>query len=133
MITQAPNRVRAATARGARWPLGKRALRQIQAAIVLRVALAATRKLVRDPQLRRLMAVCATFLTSNSAHGVLLTVFAFSVGGAATVGVVTLVRMLPSALLAPLAATLATSPRPQVHLAIGVGARGMTTDRKSVV
>ncbi|RFZ09160.1 Cyclic nucleotide-gated potassium channel [Mycobacterium marinum] len=91
------------------------------------MALAATRKLVRDPQLRRLMAVCATFLTSNSAHGVLLTVFAFSVGGAATVGVVTLVRMLPSALLAPLAATLATSPRPQVHLAIGVGARGMTT------
>lgn len=70
------------------------------------------------------MAVCATFLTSNSAHGVLLTVFAFSVGGAATVGVVTLVRMLPSALLAPLAATLATSPRPQVHLAIGVGAAG---------
>lgn len=71
------------------------------------------------------MAVWAAFNTAASAYFVLVIVVTYAGGGAAAVGAATALNMLPSGLLGPLAATLANSRRPQLHLAIGTGARGV--------
>src|SRR5262249_55744270 len=58
---------------------------------------------------------------------VLIVVFTFSAGGAAAVGALTVVRVLPGGLVAPLvSARAATSPSPQRHLAFGIGVRMLT-------
>ena len=89
-------------------------------------ALAASRRLVRNRQLRKLLSAWTAFYTGSNAHAVLVIVLAFSAGGAAAVGAATVIRVLPGGLIAPLAAGLATSPRPHLHLAIGIGARVVT-------
>jgi len=81
--------------------------------------------LTGNRQLRWLMAAWVAFNTGELAHYTLLVVFGFSVGGATAVGAVTLLNVLPGGLLAPLASTLATSRRPELHLALGVGARAI--------
>lgn len=73
------------------------------------------------------MTAWAAFSTGTSALGVLVAVFTFSAGGPAGVAAVTVLRVLPGGLLGLLAATLATSRRPQLHLAIGIGARALVT------
>src|SRR5262249_47585222 len=97
-----------------------------ESAYGLCVALAAIRRLARNRQLRRLMAAWTAFQIANDAYTVLVIMFTFSVGGVSAVGAVTVVRVLPGVLLAPLAATRATSPRPEVHLALGIGVRVLT-------
>ncbi len=71
------------------------------------------------------MAAWTAFSTGTSALSVLVAVFTFMAGGPAAVAVATVLRVLPGGLLGPFAATLATSRRPQLHLAIGIGARGL--------
>jgi CRP-like cAMP-binding protein/predicted MFS family arabinose efflux permease len=71
------------------------------------------------------MAAWVSFYTGDYAHLTLVYVFTFSVGGAAAVGAATVLNVLPSGLLGPLAATLATTRRPQRHLAFGIGARAL--------
>src|SRR5690242_108944 len=91
------------------------------------VYFAAGRRLVRNRGLRWLMAAWTAFNIGGFAHFVLLIVFVFSVGGASAVGVAIVVNMLPGGLVGLMAAALATSARPQLHLAIGIGARGLAT------
>jgi CRP-like cAMP-binding protein/predicted MFS family arabinose efflux permease len=78
---------------------------------------------LRNPQLRTLMTAWLAFQTGTFAHAVLIVVFTFSAGGVAAAGLVTVLRVLPGGLLGPVAAALATSPRPQLHMAIGIGSR----------
>ncbi len=87
------------------------------------VGLGASRGLTRNPQLRWLMAAWTAFYIGLYAYFVLAVAFTYSAGGARVVGAVTLLTVLPGGLLGPVAASLATRPRPQLHLAIGIGAR----------
>jgi CRP-like cAMP-binding protein len=70
------------------------------------------------------MAAWLAFQAGNFAHGVLVVVFTFSAGGVAAAGAVTVLRLLPGGLIAPFTASLASSRRPQLHLGVGIGARG---------
>jgi len=69
------------------------------------------------------MAAWFSFQSANFAHGVLVVVFSFAAGGVGAAGAVTALRLLPGGLVAPLTTSLAASPRPQLHLGIGIGAR----------
>ncbi len=71
------------------------------------------------------MVAYAAFSTGNSALGVLGSVWAFSAGGPAAVAAATMLRVLPGGVLGLFMAVLATSRRPQLHLAVGIGARGL--------
>jgi hypothetical protein len=73
------------------------------------------------------MAAWIAFQSGNFAHSVLVVVFSFSAGGVAAAGAVTVLRVLPGGLLAPLASSLATSTRPELHL--GIGIRRLTARR----
>lgn len=87
------------------------------------VDLAATRRLARNPQMRWLMAAWTAFYVGMYAYFVLAVAFTYSAGGARVVGAVTVLTVLPGGLVGPLTASLATSRRPQVHLALGIAAR----------
>ncbi|CQD04587.1 drug transporter [Mycobacterium lentiflavum] len=87
------------------------------------MAFAASRSLARNPQLRMLMSAWTVFYIGAFAHLVLLIAFTFAAGGAATVGAATVLATLPAGLVGPLTASLATSSRPQFHLALGIGVR----------
>ncbi len=89
------------------------------------MGLAPTISFARNRQLRALMAAWAAFYIGLFAHFALAVVYVFSAGGASAVGAVTVLAVLPGGLVGPLAATLATNRRPQLHLAIGIGARGL--------
>ena len=93
--------------------------------IVCRMGFVRNRRLLGNPQLRTLMATWTAFQTGTFAHSVLIVVFTFSAGGVAAAGAATVLRVLPGGLLGPLAGALATSPRPQLHLALGIGARSV--------
>jgi MFS family permease len=77
----------------------------------LRGRLAASRASLRDvfvnPDLRRLLLASTGYFTGEWAYTVGLSVFAYKVGGAAAVGAVGLIRMLPAALVAPFGSMLA--------------------------
>jgi MFS family permease len=62
---------------------------------------------VRNPAVRRIQLGFAGACTAEWAFTVVLSVYAFQQGGASAVGVVSLLRMLPSAVLAPFASALA--------------------------
>jgi MFS family permease len=69
----------------------------------------------RNPNLRRLQLAWAGSTVGYWSYGIALAVFAYEVGGAAAVGLVGLIRILPSALASPFAALLADRfPRRQV-------------------
>jgi CRP-like cAMP-binding protein/predicted MFS family arabinose efflux permease len=85
----------------------------------------AFRLLARNRQLRRLMVASAAFHTGDISYFALIVVFTYTAGGVPAVGAATALNVLPGGLLGPLAATLATSRRPQLHLAIGIGLRGL--------
>jgi MFS family permease len=61
----------------------------------------------RNPAVRRIQLGFAGACTAEWAFTVVLSVYAFAQGGAGAVGLVSLLRMLPSAVLAPFAAALA--------------------------
>ncbi len=79
------------------------------------------------------MASWALFYTGDFAYFTLVVGFTYSVSGPAAVGAATVLNLLPGGLLGPLAATLATSRRPQLHLAIGIGARALVMATTVVV
>jgi MFS family permease len=60
-----------------------------------------------NPQLRRLQLAGAGSVIGQWAYGVALAVYAFEVGGAKAVGIVTLARTIPAAVAAPFLSTLA--------------------------
>src|SRR5438874_1425183 len=61
----------------------------------------------RNPDLRRLEFAWAGSIIGQWAYGVALSVFAFKAGGAGSLGLVWLIRMLPAAVVAPFAGMLA--------------------------
>lgn len=91
------------------------------------MSLAASRRLLRNRHLRALMGAWTAFYTGDYAYLVLAMVITFSESGALGVGLATACNVLPGGLLGPFTATLATSRRPQLHLAIGIGARAVAT------
>jgi MFS family permease len=69
----------------------------------------------RNPNLRRLQLAWAGSTIGYWSYGIALAVYAYQAGGAAAVGLVGLIRILPSALASPFAAVLADRfPRRQV-------------------
>lgn len=82
-------------------------------------ALAAFRETARTPNLRRAQIAFGAAWTAECAVTVALGILAFRQGGATAVGVVAMARMLPGALLAPLAsAVVDTRPRERVLVAV---------------
>ncbi len=72
----------------------------------------------RDPALRRIQVGFAGACTAEWTFTVVLSVYAYGQGGATAVGLVSLLRMLPSALLAPLASSVADRWRRDLVLTI---------------
>jgi MFS family permease len=84
----------------------------------LRESLGALRDVFRNPGLRRLQLAWIGSVTGDWAYAIALGVFAYEAGGATAVGLVALLRFLPSAAVAPFAAVLADRyPRQRVMLA----------------
>jgi MFS family permease len=75
-------------------------------------------EVVRHPQLRRAEVSFACAWTSEAAFTVSLGVVAFRDGGAASVGLVAIIRLLPSALLSPLVVGVADRIRRERVLAV---------------
>src|ERR687887_1604212 len=69
-------------------------------------AVAALAALAGNDNLRRVQLAWGAWTTAEWAHFVALGVFAYTAGGTSAVGIAGLVRMLPAALLAPLASSL---------------------------
>src|SRR5215213_8160750 len=91
------------------------------AGVPIRMASEALALTFRDPSLRRAQAAFAIVWAGEWAVLVALGVVAFDAGGPVAVGLVAALRMLPGALLAPLAATVADAVRRErVLIAIGV-------------
>jgi MFS family permease len=89
-------------------------------------SLGAIHDVVRNPDLRRLQVALACLVVGQWTYTVAVAVYAYEHGGAAAVGLVGLIRMLPSAFAAPVTAFLADRyPRRRVlvvaTLAEGVG------------
>jgi MFS family permease len=70
-------------------------------------SLAAIRSNFSNPQLRRLQLAGAGSITGQWAYAIATVVFAFNDGGAKAVGIVALIRTIPSAIAAPFTSTLA--------------------------
>jgi MFS family permease len=69
-------------------------------------AAAALGAVMRNPSLRRVELAWGASIAAEWAHFVALGVFAYAQGGTAAVGIAGLVRMLPAAIVAPLASSL---------------------------
>jgi MFS family permease len=80
-------------------------------------AVSALATLARNPNLRRVELAWGASITAEWIHFVALGVFAYHAGGTSAVGVAGLVRMLPTALVAPFAATLGDRFRRERFLA----------------
>jgi MFS family permease len=102
-----------------------------------RDSLAAFRSVFQNVDLRRLQLAWAAAIIGHWAYAVAVNVYAYNQGGATAVGVLVLIRMVPAALLAPFAATLADRyPRDRMMLAsnlvratvVGIAAAGVLVD-----
>jgi MFS family permease len=83
----------------------------------LRESLAALREVFRNPGLRRLELAWAGSITGEWAYAIALAVYAYDAGGTTAVGLVSVIRFIPSAAVAPFAAMLADRyPRQRVML-----------------
>jgi MFS family permease len=69
-------------------------------------AAAALRSVMRNPSLRKVELAWGAAIAAEWAHFVALGVFAYAEGGTPAVGIAGLVRMLPAAIVAPLASSL---------------------------
>ena len=83
----------------------------------LDASIAALREIGRDRSLRRLQAAWAASITAEWLYLIALAVYAYDAGGTAAVGLVAVVRMIPAALAAPFAASVADRVRREVVLA----------------
>ena len=72
----------------------------------LQASLLTLRAVFRNPNLRRIELAWAGSITGQFAYSVALAVYAYRHGGAGTVGLVIVLRMLPAALLSPFAAVI---------------------------
>ena len=81
---------------------------------------------LRNPNLRRAQAAFGLVWAGEWAASVAIAVIAFRRGGAAAVGLVSVVRMVPAALVAPVAATVSDRMRRDVVLAGVAVARAVT-------
>jgi MFS family permease len=86
-------------------------------------AVAALAALARNANLRRVELAWGASITAEWIHFVALGVFAYHAGGTTAVGVAGLVRMLPTALIAPFAATLGDRFRRERFL-VGIALAG---------
>jgi predicted MFS family arabinose efflux permease len=77
----------------------------------LREPARALRNVFRNPNLRRIQVAFAGSVTGQYAFSIALAVYAYRHGGAGTVGLVIVVRMLPAAIVSPFAAVLADRGR----------------------
>ncbi|WP_191907985.1 MFS transporter [Nocardioides cynanchi] len=93
----------------------------------LRAAAGAFAANARDPALRRTQAGFAGACTAEWAFTVVLSVYAFESGGATAVGLVSLLRFLPSAVLAPFASTVADRWRRDLVLTLVSAVRCLAT------
>jgi predicted MFS family arabinose efflux permease len=87
----------------------------------------------RNANLRRAQLSFLGAWTAEWAFTVALGVLAFREGGATAVGLVTLLRMVPSAVVAPFASALADSRRRELILAWVSGVRGVATGIAALV
>lgn len=81
------------------------------------------RDVLRDRSLRRVMASFFLFNTEEAAVWIAVTLYAYQQGGATTAGLVLIAQLVPSALIAPLAATLGDRMRRDRALALGYAAQ----------
>src|SRR5580704_12160872 len=81
---------------------------------------------LRNPNLRRAQAAFGLVWAGEWAATVAIAVIAFRHGGAAAVGLVSVVRMVPAAVVAPVAATVSDRMRRHVVLAGVAVARAVT-------
>jgi len=72
----------------------------------LHASLLTLRAVFRNPNLRRIELAWAGSITGQFAYSVALSVYAYRHGGASTVGLVIVLRLLPAALLSPFAAVI---------------------------
>ncbi len=77
----------------------------------VREPLRALRDVFRNPNLRRVQLAWVGSITGQYAYSIALAVYAYRQGGAAAVGLVIVVRMLPAAVVSPFAAVLADRGR----------------------
>jgi MFS family permease len=75
-------------------------------------------RVFRNPNIRRLEGAWAVSIITYWAYGIALAVFAYEEGGAAAVGLVGLVRFIPSALASPFTAMLADRYRRQIVIVV---------------
>src|SRR5919201_763396 len=94
--------------------------RHVRRAVQAATALAAV---MRNPELRKVELAWGASIVAEWAHFVALSVFAYAAGGASAVGVAGLVRLLPSAVCAPLASSLGDRFRRERFL-LGIAAAG---------
>lgn len=86
------------------------------------VAARAVKEVFRNPDLRNLQLASATFVTGEWAYTVALSVYAYRFGGAAWVGIVGFIRMLPAAVSGPFVGALADRyPRERILLLAYIG------------
>ncbi len=95
------------------------------AAITTRIRVAAM--CLRDPQLRRLQLAWLGFNTADMAVTVALGVYAFGIGGATAVGLITLARSLPAVVSAPLFSVVTDRLSRRSMLAVGFWGRALIT------
>jgi MFS family permease len=84
------------------------------------------REVVRNPDLRRLELAFSGFNAAEWSTWIAILVYAYSVGGASTVGVLSIVMLTPSALIAPIAAQLGDRLPRQRVMVLGYGLQAAT-------
>jgi MFS family permease len=83
----------------------------------LETSLGALREVARNHSLRRLQTAWTASITAEWLYLIALAVYAYDVGGTAAVGLVAVVRMIPAAIAAPFAASIADRIRRERVLA----------------
>jgi MFS family permease len=84
------------------------------------------REVVRNPDLRRLELAFSGFNAAEWSTWIAILVYAYSVGGASTVGVLSIVMLTPSAIIAPIAAQLGDRLPRQRVMVLGYGLQAAT-------
>jgi MFS family permease len=84
------------------------------------------REVVRNPDLRRLELAFSGFNAAEWSTWIAILVYAYSVGGASTVGVLAIVMLAPSAVIAPVAAQLGDRLPRQRVMVLGYGLQAAT-------
>ena len=84
------------------------------------------REVVRNPDLRRLELAFSGFNAAEWSTWIAILVYAYSVGGASTVGVLAIVMLAPSAVIAPIAAQLGDRLPRQRVMVLGYGLQAAT-------